>query len=234
MLNNNPEIVITEKNIKSSEQELNIKYKKTKFKGKRYYQTVTPVKFYKLYNSGYSHKKYSALDVMDSFDAIRQGRKPVISPKEFEGKIVLIGANVPTGTGMNDIKNTPVSINHPGVDIQATAVENILYNDFVKVFPSVLNLFLTLFGMLLVYTYIRFSSLYKSIISTVTIVLGYLLFGVICYYFGVVINVLTPIVMFVLTTILAYTHKFVIENRSKEKVKSAMGKFMSQIMALLF
>jgi adenylate cyclase len=55
-----------------------------------------------------------------------------------------------------------------------------------------------------------------------------LAFGAICFYFGIVINVLTPIVMFVLTTILAYTHKFVLENRSKEKVKSAMGKYMSQ------
>ena len=34
--------------------------------------------------------------------------------------------------------------------------------------------------------------------------------------------------MFVLTTILAYTHKFVIENQNKEKVKSAMGKYISQ------
>ena len=228
MLNNNPEIVITDKNIKSSAQGLDIKYKKTKFKGRKYYQTVTPVKYYKLYNSGYSHKKYSALDVMDSFDAIRQGRKPIINPKEFEGKIVLIGANVPTGTGMNDIKNTPVSINHPGVDIQATAVENILYKDFVKVVPFGVNAILTILGMLLVYAFIRFSSLYKSIVSTISIVFGYLLLGLVCYYFGLVINVLTPIVMFVLTTVLAYTHKFVLENRSKEKVKSAMGKFMSQ------
>ena len=34
--------------------------------------------------------------------------------------------------------------------------------------------------------------------------------------------------MFILTTVLAFTHKFVLENRSKEKVKSAMGKYMSQ------
>jgi adenylate cyclase len=34
--------------------------------------------------------------------------------------------------------------------------------------------------------------------------------------------------MFILTTIIAYTHKFVLENKNKEKVKSAMGKYMSQ------
>ena len=59
-------------------------------------------------------------------------------------------------------------------------------------------------------------------------IVGYLLLSVCCFYFGWIINVITPIVMFVLTMILAYTHKFVLENRSKEKVKSAMGKYMSQ------
>ena len=34
--------------------------------------------------------------------------------------------------------------------------------------------------------------------------------------------------MFVLATIIAYTHKFVLENKNKEKVKSAMGKYISQ------
>ncbi len=60
------------------------------------------------------------------------------------------------------------------------------------------------------------------------IIFGYLLICTICFYFGVVINVITPIVMFVLATILAYTHKFVLENKSKEKVKNAMGKYISE------
>ena len=82
--------------------------------------------------------------------------------------------------------------------------------------------------MILVYGYIRICNLQKSITNTIWISLIYLIFGATCFYFGIVINILTPIVMFVLTTILGYTHKFILENRSKEKVKSAMGKYMSQ------
>ena len=37
-----------------------------------------------------------------------------------------------------------------------------------------------------------------------------------------------PVVMFVLITIFAYTDKFILENKNKEKVKFAMGKYMSQ------
>ena len=165
---------------------------------------------------------------MESYEAIRLGKKPKLEPEIFKDKIVLIGANVPAGTGLNDNKNTSISVNHPGVDIQATAIDNILHNDFLKIAPHWVNILLTLIGMLLVYGYIRICNLQKSIVSTIWISLIYLIFSATCFYFGIVINVLTPIVMFVLTTILAYTHKFVLENRSKEKVKSAMGKYMSQ------
>ncbi|MBQ7763832.1 adenylate/guanylate cyclase domain-containing protein [bacterium] len=222
MLNGNPKIELTDKSLKFVDKNYEIKQTKT------YFQTITPIKFYKLYDSGYSHIKYSAVDIMDSYDAIRAGKKPIINPETFKNKIVLVGANVPAGTGLNDVKNTSISVNHPGVDIQATAIENILYNDFLKIMPTWINFILTILGMFAVYACIRICNLQKSILSALIISSLYLIFTAICFYFGVVVNVITPIVMFILTMILAYTHKFVLENRSKEKVKSAMGKFVSE------
>ncbi len=46
----------------------------------------------------------------------------------FAGKIVLIGA---TAMGTYDLRNTPFSPNFPGVEIHATAIENILQNRFM-------------------------------------------------------------------------------------------------------
>ncbi len=219
---NSPQIIISDKFLEIPELKYKIKLTKND------YQYLSPVKFYNLKDGVYSHKKYSAIDIMDSYDALKAGKKPLIDPKEFEGKIVVIGANVPAGTGLNDNKNTPILSNFPGVDYQATAIDNILHNDFLKVIPQWINFLLTLMGMFFVYGFIRVCNLAKSISNTLAIICFYLLISVSCFYFGIIINVLTPIVMFVLTTILAYTHKFVLENRSKEKVKSAMGKYMSQ------
>lgn len=222
MVNDYPQMLLTNKALKFPEKKFEIKHKKTIF------QTIAPIKFYKMYQTDYSHNKYSALDVMESYEALKAGKKPILEPSVFKDKIVLVGANVPGGNGLNDNRSTPISVNHAGVDIQACAIDNILHNDFLKVIPQWVNIFLTLLGMLFVYGFIRVSSLYKAIASTVLIVIGYLIFATICFYFGVVVNVITPTVMFILTTILAYTHKFVLENKSKEKVKSAMGKYMSQ------
>ena len=222
MVNNNPEIIITNKYLIFPE--LNYKVKHIR----NYYQKITPIKFYKLHNSGYSHTKYSAVDVMDSYDNLESGKKPILDPALFKDKIVVIGANVPTGTGLNDNKNTSVSVNHPGADIQASVIDNIIHNDFLTILPDWVNILLTLLGMIFVYCFIRVFNLLKSIVSVLALIGFYLLFAGVCFYFNIVTAVLTPVVMFVLTIILAYTHKFVLENRSKEKVKSAMGKYMSQ------
>ncbi len=220
--NNNPEMIITDSSIYFPELNYRIKHKTTPF------WSVTPRKFYKLYSSGYSHAKISALDIMDSYDNIKSNKKTIVPPEFFEGKIVVIGANVPAATGLNDNKNTPIIPNHPGVDVQASAIDNIIHNDFLKVIPNCVNFLATLLGMLIVYCVIRMNDLLKSITLSLATIVSYILISALFFYFGIVVNVVTPPVMFVITMLIGYTHKFILENRSKEKVKSAMGKYMSQ------
>ena len=219
LANGNPQITVTDSEIILPS--FSVKQKKT------LWQTIVPMRFYKLYQ-GYSHPKISAVDIMDSYDNLHAGKKPVIAPEIFKDKIVVIGANVPAGTGLNDNKNTPVTINHPGADIQATAIDNIMHNDFLTTTPHFINILITLIGMLFVYAVIRIYNLYKSIALSLLLILCYFFIAAACFYFKIVINVITPPVMFAITMILAYIHKFVLENRSKEKVKSAMGKYMSE------
>ena len=221
MAYDNPQMIVDDKTLTFPDLDYKIKLKTTP------YQSIVPIKYYKLFN-GYSHQKFSAIDIMDSYDNIKSGRKTIVDPEIFKDKIVVIGANVTAGAGLNDNKNTPMVVAHPGVDIQASAIDNILHNDFMKVTPHFVNLFIVILGMLMVYGIIRVYDLFKSISLTFALLVGYLTFSAICFYFGVVINVITPVVMFVVMMIIAYIHKFIIENQSKEKVKSAMGKYMSQ------
>ena len=199
LMRDNPKIKVTDSYIEFPDLKYKIKHKKTK------YQIFTPIKFYKLYN-GYSHPKFSAVDIMDSYDNLEHGKAPVINPELFKDKIVIIGANVPAGTGLNDNRNTSISPNHPGADIQATAIDNIIHNDFLKIVPVWLNIFLTIIGMLCVYGVIRFYDLFKSSLLIIGLILGYFGLSALCFYFGVVINVITPVVMIIVTKILAYTH----------------------------
>ena len=235
LINPDTEIVVKNKNIilTNSKQKINIGLlnKAHVYSGLKRISVQTysnPIKFYKQYNSGYSHKHYSAVDIMDSYDAIRAGRKPIINPAELKDKIVVVGANVPASAGLNDNKNSSIAVNHPGVDLQATVIDNLVNNDFMRVVPVWVNVIITLFGMLFVYAIIRINDLFKSICIVSGLIAFYLLISAGLFDISISINVITPIVMFILTMIVAFTHKFILENRSKEKVKSAMGKYMSQ------
>lgn len=231
---NNPSIILKDKVIKIGEpanQEIKLLNKTFLYNNlqKIEFQTVSvPTRYYKFYDNGYSHKKYSAVDIMDSYDNLIKGKPPVINPAEFEGKFVLIGANVPAGNGLNDNKSTPVAVNHPGIDIQATALDNIIHNDFMKVIPDWANLIICILGILIVFSAIRLFNLTKSVLCTLLINFGYIFAGMVCFYYGYVINIITPVVMFIMTTVFAYTYKYFLENKTKEKVTNAMSKYMSK------
>jgi CHASE2 domain-containing sensor protein len=53
-------------------------------------------------------------------------------PDEFTGKIVIVGSTAPS---LFDIKPTPLSRMHPGVEILATAIDNFKHDDYLR-FPD--------------------------------------------------------------------------------------------------
>ena len=59
-------------------------------------------------------------------------QKKLRQPDEFTGKIVIIGSTAPS---LFDIKPTPLSRTHPGVEILATAIDNFQHGDFLR-FPD--------------------------------------------------------------------------------------------------
>ena len=222
LINNNPEIELNDKYMSFNSLDLKVKHKKT------LYQYIVPLKYYKLHPSGYSHLNYSAMDIIDSYDSIQKGQKPILDAKIFDNKLRLLGANVPAGSGLNDNKSSPLRTNHPGVDYQATALDNLIHNDFLFVLPEYINILLTLLGMFLMVALIKDANLTRAILNTISFLLFYLFACVMCFYFSIVINVITPLTLFILTVIGAYSYKYFIENKNKEKVKNAMGKYISE------
>ena len=70
-----------------------------------------------------------------------------IDENTFKGKIVLIGGTAPT---LFDAKSTPVDDHpYPGVEWQATAIDNILFHQHVLKAPESVALLYTFFGALL-------------------------------------------------------------------------------------
>lgn len=187
------------------------------------------IHYYKLLpDSEYSHKTYSAIDVIKSFENLKKGKQPIISPSEFEDKIVLVGANAKaTAIGLEDLKPTPILNQHPGVDIQATNLDNILHNEFlIQTNPTqdLISIIILLGATFLV---IRYFSLFASLGIIALMMISYIAFCILCYRFNLVISVITPITLQVITMTMAYSYRFILEGRNKEKIKNAMGRYIS-------
>lgn len=223
-LNNNDTITVKDKSITYKDTNLNI----PAFSD--YNGVYNNIHYYKMLpDSEYSHKTYSAIDVIKSFDNLRKGKQPIISPSEFEDKIVLVGANAKaTAIGLEDLKPTPMLNQHPGVDIQATNLDNILHNEFLIQTNWVQDLFSIIVLLGMTFLVIRYFSLFASLGIIALLMITYIAFCILCYKYNLVISVITPITLQVITMTMAYSYRFILEGRNKEKIKNAMGRYISQ------
>ncbi len=187
-------------------------------------------RYYKKYpNSEYTHKKYSAIDIIDSLENLKSGKKPIISPEEFNNKIVFVGANAKgAGLALEDALPTPILHQHPGVDIQATYLDNLLNDKFIRTTSLVQDLLIIVLLSITAFVIISKLTIFKSIISIILTGIIYFIAAIICYKNGIAPNVITPLVIQLVTMIFGYSYRFILEGRNKEKIKNAMGKYLSQ------
>ena len=224
LLNNTGTLTLTDKNIIVDETNLKIPIINT------YSAVQNFVHFYSLYpNTEYTHKKYSAVDIINSLQNIKQGKKPIISPEEFKDKIVLVGANAKSAAmGLEDVLPTPILQKHPGVDIQATYLDNLINKQFVKQTSLTFDLFIIVLLTAVVFALIINLTFLQSIITLILIAAVYFIFTIICFMNNIAPNVITPLAIQLITMIFGYSYRFILEGRNKEKIKQAMGKYISQ------
>jgi adenylate cyclase len=184
------------------------------------------IKFYKLLpNSEFSHEKTSAIDIINSNRLIKSGKKPIIDPHKFDNRYVIIGANA---MNVKDALETPISVSHPGADIQATILNNFINNEFLTNFPTSINVLIILILSILTFTIIRYLAFIPSLLTLIGVAIIYFILCIICFRHNLTPLVITPIAVQLSTMIFGYSYRFILEGKNKEKIKNAMGKYLSQ------
>lgn len=224
LANNTDKITLTENFIKVDDTNISIPVQ-------NFPKTMNYIKFYDIYpNTIYSHKVYSAVDILNSYDNLKNGKKPIIDGSEFKGKTVFFGGNARGDViGTEDSNRTPIQEAHPGVDIQATIYDNYVNNEFITR-PHMFHEFLVFFVLSLIVLALVMN---LSFGLSITVISGMLIgYFVTCatylYPKGIAPDVITPAVITLATLIFGYAFKFIAENKNKEKVKNAMGKYLSK------
>jgi adenylate cyclase len=88
-----------------------------------------------------THKAWSAASVIASAAQMMEGKTPDLNPALFRDKYVLVGVTAP---GLLDLKPTPMAGPFPGMEINATALDNLLSGDYMRTVPAAFTLVLLL------------------------------------------------------------------------------------------
>ena len=198
----------------------------------------TDIKFYdsvlfensngKIIRSDFTHDAISAYRIIDSYRNLKAGKPQPndIPPEAFNDVAVFFGEY--TSGPSSDVVKTPISDRHPGVDVQATVYDNLVSNDFIYSAGFFVN-FLAVFVLALI-TFIAVFRLplVKSLILLLFIDVLFFVICAICARNAYMLSFICPIAAQLVTLIFGYSFKFMTENRYKEKIKQAMGKYLSQ------
>ena len=136
------------------------------------------------------------------------------NPKEynFRNKIIYFGT---TAASLFDIKTTPVSKIHPGVEVQATYLNNILDNNFITKVNGTITFIISL--ILAAITGYLVLNLVSPAVITVSFLSIYSAYILVAYYlmkFGNYwLNLVAPILLGFLVFVIAFVIKYIIKSR---------------------
>ncbi len=172
-----------------------------------------------------TYDSYSIAAIINSFAQMQEGNQPQIPPEEFRGKTVFIGGSAP---GLLDLRPTPFSPVCPGVEILATALDNLVHKDFVRTtaLPTLLLFLASLSFITSVGT-----SLLKKIWMTVP-------FGVFClaltggaaclaFVSGYWLEFVAPVFVVAMAFTSSMVLNYSIEGRQKRFIKNAFRHYLS-------
>lgn len=172
-----------------------------------------------------TYESYSIASIINSYAQLESGITPQIPPEEFKDKIVLVGGSAP---GLLDLRPTPLSAVYPGVEIQATVIDNLLQKDFIRVPPERIIILYFLFLAILtgvgtsliseVWKTVAFASVCIALPLTVA-VLGFLA----SYWVDFMAPVFAVLLSFTAASLLNYSF----EGRQKRFIKSAFRHYLS-------
>jgi adenylate cyclase len=159
-----------------------------------------------------------------SISDIIKGR---LSPDTFKDKIVIVGA---TAIGIYDLRVTPYSSVYPGVEIHATAIDNILHRNFLhrSSGTSLLDVCMIVFCGLLIGIVVPRVKAVQGMIFSLLVVISFVLLNTFIFSrYNLWLNIIYP-VLTMMTIYLGITvYRYITEEREKRKIRGAFQYYLT-------
>jgi adenylate cyclase len=173
-----------------------------------------------------THQAYSAAAVIQSELRILNGETPTIrDTNAFRGKYVFFGFSAP---GLYDLRSSPVDGVYPGVEIQATLLDNFLSNDFMRRSSAWLTITVVFF---LALACAISASIFSGPAGSVSVGLIFFSIPILVsfgsYLKGLWFPLVVPEISVAFTIALALVVNYATEGRQKRFIKNAFQQYLS-------
>jgi len=174
------------------------------------------------------YRRFSAFNVIQSFQALQEGGKPVYPLQVFRDKIVFVGFTAP---GLFDLKPTPISSVNPGMAIHATLVANLLHKEYrVRISPAVALALAAGVAVAMGLMVMFVSSLWRLSLITFACVGGLLLFIGLAFRQNIWVDGVLMLASLGLSFAMSTAFSYATEGRQRRQIKQVFSHYMSDLL----
>jgi|GEM_PF-118733 len=170
------------------------------------------------YGAGHTFNYISYMDVLNN----------KVDRKELDGKIALVGYT-DTAKGLYDLRATPLDPNTPGVELHATAIQNVIDNRHMIRLEILAHMFLILSYVALITLILATKKLnvYKSNLLVVLLIFSYFILAYILFLMGIWIEIFYPTLIMLLLYLFLNAQNYFGEEKEKRYVKDVFGAYIN-------
>jgi len=180
---------------------------------------------------GGTYKSYSFIDLVSSWAAIeafergQSTERPIIDPAEFKDALVLVGVWAP---GLQDLRPTPIDSKSRGVEVHATALDNILGDDLIKSLSTTITILIS--GAFIIFLSLSLLFIERIRIAAfvgIVLVAGFIAVGFQAALAGYWLEMFSPLVGMIMTIVGSFGYKYSLEGQERRFIKSAFKYYVS-------
>ncbi len=142
----------------------------------------------------------------------------------FSGKIVLLGTSA---ISTYDFAVSPLSARMPGVEKNATVIENIINKRFIKDVPAVLIIFLIIisgFSLSLILSRVRAKT---GMLLSALFILSLLLLNLYLFINNRYMNLFYPLLDLIFISVTGFSHKYIKEEKRSRELRRIFSRYVS-------
>ncbi|HOC16947.1 MAG TPA: adenylate/guanylate cyclase domain-containing protein [Vicinamibacterales bacterium] len=172
-----------------------------------------------------TYREHSFYDLFYSEQQLLAGEKPLVDPASLKDAIVLVGT---TAAGLYDLFSVPFPGKMPGMQVHASALDNLLSGRFLAPAPGWAGLLVLLACGLAAALAVTVLGVWRGLAAGAIMVVALLGGSVLLFGAGTWLQVTPPFVAAVLASFSGVAYQYLVEDREKRKVKQLFSRYVSK------